>query len=529
MATPGTVVPVQSLMSPGGDQGPIGAPGNIGIEDAGTIKVWPSVTPPPSWMLCDGSAISRTMYSILFGVIGTNFGAGDGSTTFNLPDLRGRFVLGYGQGTSLTNRVLAAIGGEENHALSIAELAAHNHTATDSGHNHTQNAHNHSASDSGHAHAVMSNNVGYAGGSYSSNVACSNTSSYNVVTANASAQITVANATPTNNAASAVISVANTGSGTGHNTMPPFLCLTYIIKASASGGATAQAPLADTTQNGLLKKLSGVSTDYVGGDNNCHPLPSVIQVGGRLSYVSTTQLQFVPFNGSYICINGLYYQIPFAGIAGLANTSVYVNGVAGQNLAVSTLYRVYCFNNSGTLTADFSTTAHATSSTAGNIGTEIKSGDDTRTFIGLIFTNASSQFADAVNWRGVRSWVNRKPCGCGNNFYSASCAVGATGTWYGTGAYCYGLSFGDESMTMSQGGAVTNPTANGVFQTGVQLDGTNIGGASAIGPVAGYAVAGAYSFVPQALAEGWHSWQLIYLAYNTGTFTISMGWSGVIA
>jgi hypothetical protein len=137
-------------------------------------------------------------------------------------------------------------------------------------------------------------------------------------------------------------------------------------------------------------------------------LAGVTPTSGRLSYVSTTQLKFAAFNGDKIKINGLLYNIPSAGITA-ANTSVYVNGTAGQNLAASTLYYVYLWNNGGTLTFDFSTTAHATSGTAGNVGVEIKTGDNTRTLIGMIRTNASSQFADGGGQRFVISWFNRLP------------------------------------------------------------------------------------------------------------------------
>lgn len=129
---------------------------------------------------------------------------------------------------------------------------------------------------------------------------------------------------------------------------------------------------------------------------------------GFLAFSSTTALTFTPLNGDRIKISGTMYAIPAAGIAGLANTSVFVAGVAAQNLAASTLYYVYAFINSATVTADFSTTAHATSATAGNVGTEIKSGDDTRTLIGMVRTNGSSQFVDAATQRFVRSWFNRQ-------------------------------------------------------------------------------------------------------------------------
>lgn len=68
-----------------------------GLEKAapkGSIIMWPTGTAPTQWLICDGSAISRTTYADLFAVISDDYGNGDGSTTFNLPDLRGQFVRG---------------------------------------------------------------------------------------------------------------------------------------------------------------------------------------------------------------------------------------------------------------------------------------------------------------------------------------------------------------------------------------------------------------------------------------------------
>lgn len=78
-------------------------------------------------LLCDGSAVSRSTYADLFTAIGTTYGAGDGSTTFNVPDYQGRVIIGAGAGSGLTARALGDKGGEEAHALSVGELAAHAH------------------------------------------------------------------------------------------------------------------------------------------------------------------------------------------------------------------------------------------------------------------------------------------------------------------------------------------------------------------------------------------------------------------
>jgi microcystin-dependent protein len=93
------------------------------------------------WLLEDGRAISRVTYADLFALIGISQGAGDGSTTFNLPDSRGRVTTGSGQGTGLTNRVLGSKFGTENETLDISQIPSHLHT-NDHGHSH-----NHTVSD----------------------------------------------------------------------------------------------------------------------------------------------------------------------------------------------------------------------------------------------------------------------------------------------------------------------------------------------------------------------------------------------
>lgn len=60
----------------------------------GLISMYSGTTAPTGWLICDGSAISRTTYATLFGVIGTTYGSGDGSTTFNLPNLKGKVPVG---------------------------------------------------------------------------------------------------------------------------------------------------------------------------------------------------------------------------------------------------------------------------------------------------------------------------------------------------------------------------------------------------------------------------------------------------
>jgi microcystin-dependent protein len=95
---------------------------------SGTVTSFAGNIAPKGWLLCNGETVSRENYKILFEIIGTTYGNGDGVTTFNLPDLRGRVSVAAGTGTGLTNRVLGSIGGEENHTLTLNEIPSHTHT-----------------------------------------------------------------------------------------------------------------------------------------------------------------------------------------------------------------------------------------------------------------------------------------------------------------------------------------------------------------------------------------------------------------
>lgn len=147
---------------------------------AGSLFPFAAATAPSGYLLCDGSAVSRATYATLFGVVGTTYGVGDGSTTFNLPDLQGRVAVGKNSGTFTT---IGASGGEETHVLTIPELAAHTHGPGDG------------------TNFVFQKTSGGTSLSGSSN------------------NFTIATAV-----------TGSTGSGTAHNNLQPYLVLTYIIK-----------------------------------------------------------------------------------------------------------------------------------------------------------------------------------------------------------------------------------------------------------------------------------------------------------
>jgi microcystin-dependent protein len=106
-------------------------------EKTGFIKLWSGqALPEGGYYWCDGSTKSRADDPALFAVIGTRFGVGDGATTFNLPDFRGRTFVGIGQDNSTGGRVtadsfdrleLGGVGGEEKHTLTVNEIPSHSH------------------------------------------------------------------------------------------------------------------------------------------------------------------------------------------------------------------------------------------------------------------------------------------------------------------------------------------------------------------------------------------------------------------
>jgi microcystin-dependent protein len=96
----------------------------------GALMPFAGATAPSGFLLCDGSAVSRSDYSRLFAAIGTTFGSGNGTSTFNLPDLRGRVPVGVdgAAGRMSDNDALGQSGGQERVTLTTQQIPAHTHT-----------------------------------------------------------------------------------------------------------------------------------------------------------------------------------------------------------------------------------------------------------------------------------------------------------------------------------------------------------------------------------------------------------------
>jgi len=188
----------------------------------GMVVPYAGNTAPSGWLLCSNVAVSRTTYSALFAVIGTTYGSGDGVTTFNLPDLRGRVVAGRDDmggftafritsNVAMTGSNIGNVGGSETHTLSEAQMPSHTHI---------QNSHQHGFTNSywmdrssyGGAWTDVNQQWAIAGkGFASSSASYSGGPLYFGMDA----------ATATNQ---------STGNSQPHNNMQPTMILNYIIK-----------------------------------------------------------------------------------------------------------------------------------------------------------------------------------------------------------------------------------------------------------------------------------------------------------
>lgn len=217
-----------------GAQGATGPAGPSGTNfPIGAVFAFPSLNPPLGCLIANGQAIDRTQYASLYAVLGgasSPWGQGNGTTTFNVPDLRSRFIIGQGQGAGLSAYALGALGGEEKHVLSVAEMPAHNHTAssTDSGHQHFGHTQAHTHTDAGHTHSYTHPNTGGPtwGGSGWTNA----TDATGVGYAAISTVGDIGNWSDVGHASIAT-SIANAGGGAGHNNIPPYACLVYMVQA----------------------------------------------------------------------------------------------------------------------------------------------------------------------------------------------------------------------------------------------------------------------------------------------------------
>lgn len=195
---------------------------------AGIVEVFAGSTVPAGFLLCDGSAVSRDTYAALFAVIGTTYGVGDGSTTFNLPDLSGRVVIGTSQ-----SHALGSTGGSETVTLTESELPAHTHEVPQHGHANTIAAKTPSLSHT-LTQAVFkynrANGASTNGGSSHSMCSGSSTATASRATNLAITAHAESNCTMSGSVTDCLpFQSGVSGGSSGHNNMQPYSTVHYII------------------------------------------------------------------------------------------------------------------------------------------------------------------------------------------------------------------------------------------------------------------------------------------------------------
>lgn len=208
---------------------------------AGTIVAFTGTIIPDGWALCSGAAVSRTGYPELFAAIGTTYGNGDGSTTFNLPDLRGRTVFGKDNmgstaanvlTTTISGTTLGATGGSEKVTLVTANLPGHNHTFTGTSVSTSSNSHSHYYYDAYYAENFsggVGNNSRFGstvGTDYDNNFFWRTSSNTHSTSPSAISTSTESHS----HTVTASGTIGNTGSGTAFSVVNPAMILNYIIK-----------------------------------------------------------------------------------------------------------------------------------------------------------------------------------------------------------------------------------------------------------------------------------------------------------
>lgn len=201
----------------------------------GAMTYAPITVEPPGWLLCDGRAVSRTVYATLFAAIGTTFGSGDGSTTFNLPPQSQRYLRGQGSGELIGQLLDGAI---QTHTHPVND-PGHSHAASQAVHSHGTNAHSHGINDPGHVHMAkdLPGGTGVIGGGAGFTLTDQPTGS-------AVTGISIQAAAPTTDQQQPGVTVGSNSTGVsvgatgGAETRPASIVCNLFIKASDDSAGT---------------------------------------------------------------------------------------------------------------------------------------------------------------------------------------------------------------------------------------------------------------------------------------------------
>lgn len=293
------------------------------------------------------------------------------------------------------------------------------------------------------------------------------------------------------------------------------------LRRTAGGWVSAAA--SDTSMG--VVRMATEAEAIAGTEAGAAMSPATMKVAQRahgqcqLRYVGATEIRLYLEGGDIVRVAGKAVALPAAGVAA-ANTAVTVNGVAAQNLAANTEYLV-ALGSAGALEFWTKATGHTRDTTAGNIGVEVIAGHADKTLVGMVATNASSQFANSAAFRGVISWFNRRSIDLlgATTPFSTTSSVGYV-ELHGP-SRIYFLTWADEAVDMKVAGQGYNNTTGFSVSLGVGVDGVfqGISGGS-------YAGTGGQSsftsgFSANTLSEGLH--------YITPMGTVGAGGTGTFS
>lgn len=222
-----------------------------------------------------------------------------------------------------------------------------------------------------------------------------------------------------------------------------------------------------------------------------------------------------PFNGNKLIINGAAYAIPSSGIS-LAPTS----------LTPSTLYYVYAYMNSSTMTLEASTTGHTTDSTT---GVEIKSGDATRTLVGMVRPITGPAFADTETQRFVRSWFNSGSIHCLNPVTSSTLNSNTTYSETSAAYRVEWLSWANEISSPRIDGSIVGSNVAQTIAASIGIDSTTVSedAWAPVVTVANILLQGPISVgVDRVLSEGYHYATILVKASGGTVAVLGSGTAG---
>jgi len=285
----------------------------------GCVTGFAGNTPPAGFLECNGQAVSRTTYADLFIAIGTIYGTGNGTTTFNIPDMRDQFIRGKSDARAVGS-LQAASFASHSHPLSDP---GHVHAATQAAHSHAVAtvAHNHAVTDPGHHHSVSMANSGFPWGGTGSAVNVVYAAGQTLTT-DSPTGISIVSASPIGSADSQQPAVTTLAASTGEiigaaggtETVPQNIAQIYVIKALNDAAAISGVISIDTSDANMI------------AINTANPAIPVLDIKSNIAFgtVKLDNTGKVPVN--VMPTGGTTYRGQFSAASGILPVGTFTTG-----------------------------------------------------------------------------------------------------------------------------------------------------------------------------------------------------------